>query len=168
MLTDEFTIQIATSNDLDMILEWRNHPKTRIVMFNSKIITQQEHAQWFANIDELNPVIIVANKDEPIGVVHFKNFKKDSTTHWGFYKKPYSPKGTGSHIANAALHYAFNSVEVSKVVGEVLTTNLVSIHCHKKIGFRLEGIMHKSTSNTDFMLDAYVFGLSTNDWNAIL
>ena len=35
------------SSDLDLILEWRNHPDIRKKMFNQEKIEQNEHKRWF-------------------------------------------------------------------------------------------------------------------------
>lgn len=64
-------------------------------------------------------------------------------------------KGYGTKLMQAALHYAFDTLQLHSVTLGVFDFNISAIHCYEKIGFK----------QVSFVNGARKFG--TEDWNLI-
>lgn len=150
-------IRPIVRTDLEMVLAWRNHKNVRMCMLNQHEISKEEHVQWFSSL-QTNPstlVFIVECAMTPIGLAQFKNIAPSFIADWGFYLAPDAPKGSGMLLGLTTLDYAFSSLHLTKVCGQVLPDNKASIKFHEKLGFQREG-----------MQDGLVcFGLTKHHWN---
>lgn len=160
------SVRLLTEGDLPMLLDWRNAPETRQFMFTQHLIAPKEHELWFANAskDPARRLLIVEDLDAPIGFVQFNPVKPGATSWWGFYARPKSKKGTGTKIGRAALRYAFEVLNLHKVCGQAIESNLVSIAFHKKLGFTKESVLpgYQGTNTASFAV--VCFGLDKNQW----
>jgi RimJ/RimL family protein N-acetyltransferase len=73
--------------------------------------------------------------------VNFTPPDKNKNSYWGFYLgKQDLPKGTGTMMGQLAIELAFNQLKIRKLCAEVVVFNQISLHFHKKLGFREEGV----------------------------
>ena len=124
--------------DLPAMLEWRNTPAVRESMVNTGVIDPDQHLAWFERIrsDRSCKWIIVSDDNGPIGVAYLTDIKSDScSARWGFYKVPGLPPGTGTRLCRETLSFAFDTMRLRAVVGDVRRTNAASIRMHEKLGF---------------------------------
>jgi UDP-2,4-diacetamido-2,4,6-trideoxy-beta-L-altropyranose hydrolase/UDP-4-amino-4,6-dideoxy-N-acetyl-beta-L-altrosamine N-acetyltransferase len=130
-------IRRMQSNDLQMVLKWRNHPQVKEFMLTTHDISPQEHSAWFdrASQDEARALLIYEYLGEPMGFVQFSGLFDAQGATWGFYLSPKASKGTGGVMGTSALHYGFTQLGVDKILGEVMLENEASKRFHERLGF---------------------------------
>ena len=125
-------LRTAYLTDLDLMLAWRNHPEVRRVSLNQHVITPEEHATWWQATegDPTRQVLVYERDGHPAGVVSF--FDLDDTTRsasWGYYLDLKGLEERGQtllawiEVQREAVRYAFDSLGLSVLRGEVLATN---------------------------------------------
>ena len=99
-MADSKQIRSVCSDDLELLLSWRNHPGTRRFMFNQKVITMLEHQQWFEHAlqQEDRQLLIYEVAGVPLGYMNFTNAVANGVSEWGFYVAPDAPKGSGTSM----------------------------------------------------------------------
>lgn len=156
--------------DLEEILEIRNHKDIRQYMFNSNVITLEQHNNWYQNYlkDDTKLVLVGVNgNNEIIGVININFlFADKSVVDWGFYVKPNSPKGSGATLLSMGLEKIFDEYKVNRVFGQVISFNEKSFNIHKKLGFKLEGILRQHYQRDNQYFDIYEFGLLKSEFQA--
>ena len=160
------TIRDLTEDDLNIILEWRNHPSIRQAMINQHIISPSEHRDWFKSIQlsEKSFPLIYEENGLSVGYVIFNLIDDSNNADWGFYSAPDAPKGTGLRMAKAALDYAFHQLNIKEVFGQALIVNEISQNFHTKLRFKKENI---STRNSKYNLkykNMICYKLKSSDW----
>lgn len=157
-MLEDCKIRPVTLLDLPLLLQWRNHPRVRQHMFTQHEIQAEEHVRWYAasSQDASKKLCIVEEVNKPIGYVQFNDVSLGGVSHWGFYTAPDAPKGTGKKLGETALHYAFTTLKLRKVCGQVVQTNQASQAFHEKLGFKLEEIMQEQS--------LHCYGLLASEW----
>lgn len=153
-------------DDLQAVLDWRNHPSVRRCMLTQHEIGIAEHRAWFerASQDPQRRLLIVEESAEPLGFVHFNGVRAGAAADWGFYAVPGAPKGAGRKLGCAALNLAFDSYLLHKVCGQALHHNEASIGFHLALGFRAEGILREQHLIEGSYYDLHCFGLLQQEW----
>lgn len=153
-------------NDLIRILEWRNHPSIRKVMFTSKEISLEEHQKWFdkSNGDPKRRLLIVESGREPLGFVQFNSVEPGGVSEWGFYARPHAPKGSGRVLGMSALDFAFDVLGLHKVCGQAVALNHASVRFHKRLGFRQEGELREHHFSEGSYQSILCFGVLDHEW----
>lgn len=155
-------------SDLETILAIRNHDNIRQCMFNTDIITLEQHKKWYQKyiMDENKVTLIgIDGNNEIIGVINLNFPTKDKKIiDWGFYVKPDSPKGTGTVLLSKGLEKLFNEYYAERIFGQVISFNTKSINIHKKLGFKLEGILRSHYQRDNQFFDIYEFGLLKTEY----
>lgn len=156
------------SSDLEMVLAWRNDEKVRRWMINQDIIPLSDHLDWYrSNKHKTDRFFLIYEHDSiPEGYVSFTPIKHSLAYEWGFYIRPSGRKGLGQLLGYAALEYGFNTLNISKIFGQVLSFNEKSIDFHRKLGFMQEGLLRDHFSDIRGVFDIYQFGLLKTDWDA--
>lgn len=159
-------VRSMIESDLAYVRAWRNNADVRRFMLTQHEITAIEHNAWFeqASRDQTRALLIIEECNLPIGCVIFSNVKKNSIADWSFYSAPESPAGTGRRICCSALDFAFNELEIGKVVGQVLEFNVASIRIHQYLGFKQEIKSTKHVFVDGSKHDLLCFGLSSDGW----
>ena len=159
-------IRLMTTEDLDMVLAWRNHSDVRRFMFTQHEIGIDEHRNWFAeaNKDLSRHLLIVEEAKQAIGYVQFSQVVDGGIADWGFYAQPAAPKGAGRNVGVMALNYAFGHLKLHKVCGQAIACNEVSIAFHLRLGFTLEGVLRDQYRIVDAYHSLHCFGLLASEW----
>lgn len=165
-MSEPCTIRALTKEDLPMILGWRNHIAVRSYMLTQHEINLQEHCNWFESVqnDTTRQQLLVLVGGFPIGFVQFNSVCEDSVAVWGFYLRPDAPKGSGMKLGQAALNYAFKTLRVQKVCGQIIQNNLASVAFHKKLGFTQEDHLFEPIKIGERNYSIICFGLLAKDW----
>lgn len=153
--------------EIEEILNWRNTGSIRENMFSQAKIGVKEHLSWFraCSLDpERHYLLIYENNGVNQGFISFEKSKNNSLT-WGFYKAPDSGPGVGAAMCSEALSYAFLTLNVNKVVGEVIEYNENSIKLHAKLGFKREGVLRQQFLTAGKFYDVLFFGLLKSEWD---
>lgn len=163
---DDAKLRVLAYEDLEMVLQWRNHDDIRKWMVNSDIIPLHDHLNWFernkTKTDHL--FFIFEYQQQPQGYVSFIAIPNSSAYEWGFYIKPDAEKGIGKLLGHTALNHAFNQLNFKKIFGQVLDFNQKSVSFHKKMGFVQEGVLRKHFKDQRGEFDIYQFGLLQTEW----
>jgi len=158
-------------SDLDFILDWRNSPAVRNSMYNSHVITREEHRAWFENLKNDASCRWFLHSDKngtPDGVVYFKNYDPNqATAFWGFYASPFAQSGSGNLLGEEGLNFGFNSLKLHKINAEVLGTNERSLKLHRRLGFKEEGNFKKHYFNGKAYIDIVRLALFKSEWCVI-
>lgn len=162
------SIRALTSDDLPVVLTWRNHPDVRRFMFTQHEISLDEHRQWFAKTrtDPTRRLLIVEDGRDPIGYVQFSSVTCGGVADWGFYARPEAPRGSGYKLGVTALNYAFGSLNLHKVCGQAIDSNLASIAFHLRLGFAEEGMLRDQQRIDGKYHSIICFGLLAHEWQA--
>lgn len=125
------------SQDMELLLRWRNSALIRSVMFTQDLITPEVHQRWFENAvgDDDRRLLIFELGGKPMGFINLKIEPHSGRASWGFYKGPDAPRGAGRQMCKMALSYAFERLGVDSVEAEVLTHNDASNRLHRALGF---------------------------------
>lgn len=162
----DVSVRAMGFGDLEALLAWRNHPDVRRYMLTSHEISLDEHRGWFerASTDASRRLLIVEQCSRPLGFVHFSSLSASRVVDWGFYATPGAPRGTGTVLGEAALDWAFTTLDLLKVCGQALCGNGASIRLHLALGFRLEGTLRAQYPDHPVGPDLVCFGLLREEW----
>jgi RimJ/RimL family protein N-acetyltransferase len=83
---------------------------------------------------------------------------------WGFYRAPEAPNGSGLRMGRAALDWAFETLSLHKLCGQVIADNPRSLAFHRKLGFQLEGVLREQYHDGTHYFDVHCFGLLRHEW----
>lgn len=162
------SLRKMTEDDLEQVLIWRNSTRIMTSMFQDHIITFKEHLAWFKRIQNNKSydyqIFEIAGKPE--GLVYFTFIDPlNNKCEWGFYiGREDLPKGTGTKMGLLGLKYIFEQRHLRKVSSEVLASNNISIHYHKKLGFIEEGRLIKHVLKNGHYEDVILMALFNEDW----
>lgn len=159
-------IRAVTQDDLPMLLTWRNHPSVRRFMFTQHEISPEEHLNWYAKAsqDKSRRLLIVEEANCPIGYVQFDHVTPGGISHWGFYKCPDAPRGSGSKLGHVALTHAFSTLQLHKVCGQAIEGNAASKAFHQSLGFIQEGVLRDQYCHNFIYHSVICFGLLQAEW----
>ncbi len=155
------------TEDLKLMLSWRNAPSVRANMYTQHEITLSEHLEWWSRThDRLDQRYFMYEFNaEPNGIVAFTGIDGLSkNSSWAFYASPEAVKGTGSRMEYLALEYAFQELQLNKLCCEVLASNGTVIKLHQKFGFKVEGVLREQHLIEETFVDVYRLGLLLREW----
>lgn len=165
---EECRLRAVRASDKNRILFWRNSEHVRAHMFSDHIITQEEHAAWFAHIMQVQPPVflIFELNGKPVGAVNAGHIdRQNESCSWGFYLGERDlPRGTGLIMGCLALEYIFEQLHVRKIFGEVLDCNHASIAYHRRLGFVQEGQRADAVQKNGAYHTSIIFVLLKEDW----
>lgn len=160
----------AAETDLGSMRDWRNAPGVRAMMYTQHIISASEHTTWWRAQSARSDCchLLFCTAEGPQGVVSFTGINKShGTATWAFYAREGAPKGTGRRMEYAALTYAFGTLNLRKLICEVLTLNPRVIKLHKLHGFRVEGVFRAEVVLNGAPCDVIRLALFANHWHTI-
>lgn len=153
--------------DLETVLAWRNAPEVRKHMYSQQVIALGDHQRWWAHVKDCqnSQYLIFEVEGVPTGLVNFTSIDAaQKTAIWGFYARPHAPKGTGSRLGFAALDFAFESLGLKALEGEVLAGNAASLAFHKKLGFREVAYLAAHKEIDGALQGVYRFAIEAAAW----
>lgn len=153
--------------DLEEILEWRNHPSIRKVMFQQDKIEWEEHLKWFERRACNSEIIdmIYTKSEENIGYMSFEPIN-NNYCEWGFYINPLTKQGAGLFLGFDAIEFCFRDLKKEGIIGNVLGSNEKSRRFHEKLGFSLDSKTKHVDGNLSSELK-YTYSLLRDDWMQI-
>ncbi|WP_111414077.1 UDP-2,4-diacetamido-2,4,6-trideoxy-beta-L-altropyranose hydrolase [Billgrantia lactosivorans] len=153
--------------DLERVLAWRNHPEVRRHMYTQRLITLEEHRGWFVRVSQApqRHLLIYEQEGEPLGFVNLNVVDAAAgRADWGFYLAPEAPRGSGHGLGQCTLTYAFTTLKLHKLCGEVLADNSRSQRFHERLGFRREATHRDHFHDGNTYHDVIGFGLLAEEW----
>jgi len=162
-----YLVREMKDDDLEIVLSWRNQDEVRRYMYTRHRIGMEEHRRWFERTsrDNDSKLLILEYQATPIGFINFrKSSHNTEEAEWGFYLAPNAPRGAGGALGEKALEYAFTTLKLNKVLGEVLAYNERSIRFHLRMGFQKEKIFSQKYFDGCHYHDVIIFTISEHDW----
>lgn len=166
-MSDIGILRDIEDSELELILSWRNEPLTRKNMYNTDIISLDEHLNWWAEIkkSKRHRYFICEVSHKPEGVVAFNDInEKNRHSFWAFYSSPVATKGIGAKMEYLALEYAFEILNLNKLSCEVLDYNISVVNLHKKFGFVQEGFFRNHHFYENEHHGIYRLGIMKDEW----
>lgn len=159
-------LRTMTTYDLPAVMKWRNHENIRLMMFSPKIITAEEHKNWYEKVstNDRRHLFIFENNGRASGFVQLTVDKPSQNAEWGFYTDPEAPKGTGKRMAEMVLEHCFNVLALHKINAQVLSFNHRSLRYHQQHAFLQEGTLREQHFDGQNYHDIACFGLLKKDW----
>ncbi len=140
---ESYSIRPIEPIDKDYILQWRNTERVRCNMYNDNIISQQEHDAWYSRalVDTSASYLLFLYEGRAIGLISLTNINhQHGRCSLGFYLGETDvPRRAGPAMEFMAIDYAFLTLKIRKLCGEVFTFNVRGIRLHEKFGFAHEG-----------------------------
>jgi len=157
--------------DRDRILAWRNSPDVRAYMYTDHVIPPQEHAAWFAGIDEDEGrrYWIITSDDVPVGLANLYDIdRRHQRCAWAYYLADPSVRGLGlgSYVEYWMLEYVFEGLKLAKLWCEVLASNEPVWRLHETFGFLVEARFRGHVIKDGARADVLGLGLMAADWRA--
>lgn len=130
----------ATSDDVETIRRWRNHPKVRRASFTTHEILPEEHRAWWVAVsaDPTRTVLVYERSGVPAGVVLFTGVGSD-VVEWSKYV---DVDGLGScraaaweELEHEAIAYAFDVLGAERIGAATLAANTPVLRLHERTGF---------------------------------
>lgn len=132
---------------IEKIREWRNQDFVRKYMFNSEVITREEHFNFFKNLkkDNTRKLYLSLYDNMPMGVLQFNVDESEICMETGYYliDSKFLNRGFGIIMSYAALKYAFETVKIQKVKGRVLAFNEGALNLNARMGYVTEDIVQQ-------------------------
>jgi len=151
-----------------MVLKWRNAELVRACMYTDHLISMEEHRAWFAKAkaDPASVHLICEEHGVAIGVVNFVQIdRKNSKAFWGYYLDvEKARRGRGSIMEYLALDYAFDTLRLRKLCGELFAFNEHVLKLHKKFGFREEGCFRSHVLKNGRYEDVVSIAIFDEEW----
>jgi len=154
-----------TSDEKEMVRQWRNDPEVKKWMYSDHIISQAEHNDFIESLKSNNSKYfwLVRNKDnDDLGVISFLRVDFESKgAYFGIYGNPESKvPGLGRLFDRLAKKLAFDILNFKILKLEVIEDNKGVINLHKKMGFVEEGLLKEYVSKNDVLKNVVVMGSS--------
>ena len=137
-------INECNSNETEEILNIRNEDKIRSKMFNTEIISNDDHLKWKTTFkNSLNNFFYaIIFKKKIIGGLGMKNYdKQKKSVDWAFYiSSKKKILGLGASVEYYAINYMFSKLSLKKLYCYVIRSNKEVIKLHNKFGFKIKKI----------------------------
>lgn len=166
-----FELTPISEKDLKQVLNWRNLKHIRENMLNNRMITWEEHCNWFQNLQSKDNglVFIFRINGEAVGIVSFVDINLENhNCNWGFYiGNRTAPKGSGTLMAHYAIEYIFKKYQLHKINSEVIDFNKISLNFHKKLSFEETGFLKENLYRENSYHDLILFSLFKRQWDNV-
>ena len=166
MTSTQSCVRPMTSQDLELVLAWRNHKDVRRYMYTQHEISLEEHTLWFERVsqDASRHLLVFEIDAVSLGFINIHQVAPGGVADWGFYVAPDAPKGTGRRLGQEALRYAFTQAGFHKLCGQALAYNQRSIKFHLSQGFKQEGILRDQHFDGQRYHNVVCMGLIAAEW----
>lgn len=134
---DNIYLRVADESDIDLIFQWANEPMVRKNSFSSRIITYEEHVQWYKKLLN-NPCsrqyILICN-EQPVGQARIT--AEGDTAEIGYsICVGQRSHGYGKELLHLITEQAWKDFpEISRVIGKIKPENTASLKAFADAGY---------------------------------
>ncbi len=166
----DYSLTALDDQDKDLILRWRNSESIRHYMYDTRMITPEQHDKWFRKElnNEKSRHFIFREKGRPVGFVSFTDINdRDRRCSWAFNlsdERESLQKGLGAVMEYFAIEHVFEKMSIEKLCCEVLDFNTAVVRLHQRFGFNKEGFLQKHIHRNDGVFGVVVMALFREDW----
>lgn len=159
------------ADDMEMVRNWRMRPDITKYMYTDPKITIEQQMQWFEMVSNRDDLYwIVVQDGQPVGLASLTEWdKKNSRITGGAYiaEKNNDTFKLAIDIQLNLLNYAFNTLNINKVCGEVISENVGVVKILEICGCVREGLFREHVSKNGRYYDVVVLGTIKSDWDKI-
>ena len=168
--SNRITMRPPCEGDAPYFTKWMNDPEVRLYLTRYLPISESDEVEWIRNLGkrsatDVTLVIVVDGK--PIGVMSIGQINwKDRTGTTGAVigNKEYWGRGYGTDAKMAVLDYAFNTLNLRKIMSRVWAFNKRSLAYSLHCGYTTEGRLRKQHFANGRFYDEILLGLFKKEW----
>lgn len=157
-------------SDVPLLTRWINDPEVREFVLGIFPWTEKQEEDWFEKLgsSEKNIVLCIETKDGvPIGSmgIHAIDWiNRVGTTGALIGEKEYWGRGFGTDAKMSLLDYAFNTLNLRKILSNVIAFNTRSLQYSKHCGYQVEGCRRKQLFKRGEYWDLIELGVFREEW----
>jgi pseudaminic acid biosynthesis N-acetyl transferase len=140
---------------IDSVWEWRNHPDIRKYMYNSDIISYENHLRFLEALFEREDVAywLVAKGEQVVGVTNLTSIDlKTSRAELGYYIIPdMLNSGIGLEFAYTNMLFAFSYIGCDSLFGGIDKRNINAIMLDSYLGCQLDSEDVENINNISYI-----------------
>jgi len=150
--------------DKDQMFEWINDIELVSKSAQYEPVNRSSHDSWFNNVRTDKDIYIYAIRldDRLIGTCQLRINRKHNYADLQMRLGCERGKGYGADAMRQLVDVAFNDLELHRVQSEVYADSEPAIKFHKKVGFKVEGVLQGAAFQQDGYKDLLVMAI-TND-----
>ena len=164
------SLRPLAEGDIPLFLKWVNDPEVRRFITRIFPATEGDEHEWLERLrkkPDTDIVLMIEVKGRPIGTIgiHGIDWKnRIATTGALIGEKEYWNKGYGTDAKMALLDYAFNTLNLRKIMSRVKAFNRRSLAYSLHCGYAVEGRLRRQHFEGGKYYDEFVLGLFKNQW----
>lgn len=161
-------------SDLEFVNKLRNSEDLyKHTCGNKYYISSEYDKKWiedkiFNNTKQIYLVICLIDNNSQIGYLSLNDIDHiNKKAQWGgiIIDSKYSNKGYATESANLLLNYAFEELNINRIYGYWLESNVPSLRVGEKLGFTKEGLMRDYVFKQNRFHNAYICSLLRKDYD---
>ena len=160
--------------DLPLFVLWFNDPEVRywLSMSDAPEFTLESEQEWYDEMrsDPSRVIWCIETEDgRPIGNLGLHAIDEAhgrATFGIAIGEKAYWGRGYGTEALRAVLRYAFEEMELRRVVLEADEDNARGIRCYEKCGFVREGLLRSYRLRGGKPVNCLIMSVLREDWQA--
>lgn len=163
------TLRAVAAHDQERLLAWRNSDAVAPYMYSDHLISEGEHAAWFARLGS-NPAVrhwIIELDGAPVGLANLADIDlHNRRCAWAFYLADPAVRGlgVGSFVEYWVIEYVFGVLGLDKLWCEVIESNKAVWRLHEGFGFTREAVFRNHVVKGGEPLDVIGLGLLEREW----
>jgi RimJ/RimL family protein N-acetyltransferase len=164
------TLRPVSENDVPLFVRWINDPEVRQFILRTFPLTEGEEKEYVASLakkSNQDMVLVIEVKGQPIGLMGLHRIdwvSRVATTGAIIGEKQFWGKGYGTDAKMALLDYAFNTLNLRKIMSAVKAFNARSLAYSLHCGYRVEGRLKRQFFVNGRYWDEIILGLFKNQW----
>lgn len=162
------TLRPIEKTDIKQLVVWINDPEVNQFITASFPLNEITEEKWHESLDPKKDIVLgIEVGDELIGVmgIHGINWiDRVATTGAMIGNKDYWGKGYGTDAKMILLDYAFNKLNLRKIMSVVFEFNKRSLQYSLHCGYKIEGRRKKNRFRKGRYWDEIELGLFKKDW----
>lgn len=136
------TLRPLTRDKIELVRQWRNHPKIQQYMEYREEITPEMQEQWFRKISTSGKdfYFIIGVGGKEIGLINIKNINWDLKTGESgifIYDDDCLHAGVSYRAKMCQCDFAFNILGLDSLHAHIFNSNPRSVRYHTRFGFKL-------------------------------
>lgn len=170
---DDIRLRTVEREDIPTFLRWFNDPEVRRYLLMFEPMSKAKEERWFeARMDRTDDYLFGIEVPVGDGWQHIGNVGLHRvnwvSSHCIFGiiigERDYWGKGYGTKATRAALHFAFNTLNLHRVELEVFDFNPRAMRAYEKAGFRREGTRRDAIYQDGAYHDEHVMAILRSEF----
>ncbi len=164
------TLRPVSEKDIPLFLRWFNDPEVRQFITTIFPVTEAGEREWVEGLTKKSStdvVLVIEVKGVPIGTMglHRINWQdRTATTGAVIGDKRYWNKGYGTDAKMVLLDYAFNTLNLRKIMSTAIAFNRRSVAYSQKCGYKIEATLSSQHFRNGRYWDEIILGLFKEQW----